>query len=91
MSIATRPLVIEPTAVYTDGDLVLGLNLTHATLARARRDGGLRYTRKGKRVLYLGRWLLAWLERAEDRNSRTVQNDSPPAVPCPCPPRAPAQ
>ena len=67
MSIAaTRPIVIEPTGVYTDGDLVLGLDLTHATLARARRDGDLRYTRKGKRVLYLGRWLLTWLETTEE-------------------------
>ena len=73
MSIATRPLVIEPTAVYTDGDLVLGFDLTHAALARARRDGDLRSTRKGRRTLYLGRWVLAWLERAEDRSGEAAQ------------------
>lgn len=68
MSIAPNSaLTIDPTGVYDDGTLVLALGLTHATLARARREGRLRYTRKGRRVLYLGRWLLAWLEHADER------------------------
>ncbi len=67
MSTATRPppLVIEPTGVYTDGDLVLGLGVAHATLIRARREGRLRFTRQGHRTLYLGRWVLDWLEGRE--------------------------
>lgn len=56
-------LSIDPTAIYDDGALVLALGLTHATLLRARRDGDLRYTRKGKRVLYLGRWVVEWMEQ----------------------------
>ena len=65
---------IDATTVYDDSALVLGLNLTHATLARARRDGQLRFTRKGKRVLYLGRWILDWLER--DQTPGTTGGDS---------------
>ena len=65
------PLNIEPNGVYDDGALVLSLGLTHATLARARRDGHLRFSRKGKRVLYLGQWIIEWLrdERTETRES----------------------
>ena len=55
-------LSIDPNGIYDDGTLVLALGLTHATLARARREGRLRFTREGKQVLYLGRWLLDWLE-----------------------------
>ncbi len=53
---------IDPEAIYDDGALVVGLGVTQATLGRARRDGHLRSTRKGKRVLHLGRWVLDWLE-----------------------------
>jgi len=61
-----EPLSIEPSALYDDGALQLAAGLTPATLARARRSGRLRHTRQGKRVLYLGQWLLDWLE-AESR------------------------
>ncbi len=54
-------LIIAPNGVYDDGVLVLGLGLTHATLARDRRGGLLRFTRKGKRTLYLGQWVLDWM------------------------------
>jgi hypothetical protein len=56
------PLRIEPDAIYDDGMLCLSVGLTHAALATARRTGRLRYTRAGNRTLYLGRWVLAWLE-----------------------------
>ncbi|MCA9070449.1 MAG: hypothetical protein KDA84_16065 [Planctomycetaceae bacterium] len=53
--------VIETSAVYSDGEVRLGLGLTSATLARARR---------GNTFLYLGQWLLDWLEEdAEARQS----------------------
>lgn len=52
---------IDAEAVYDDGTLLLALGLTSATLTRARRNRELRYTRKGKRNLYLGRWVLDWL------------------------------
>jgi hypothetical protein len=55
------PCRIDPHGVYDDGAVLLGLGIPTATLARARRAGRLRYTRQGKRVLYLGQWLLDWL------------------------------
>jgi hypothetical protein len=55
------PIRIDPDGVYDDDVLYASLELSSATLARARRDGRLRYTRQGRRVLYLGRWLLDWL------------------------------
>ncbi len=59
-----EPVSIAPEALYDDGSLRQSLGLTDATLANARRAGTLRYTRQGKRTLYLGKWILAWLEAA---------------------------
>lgn len=55
-------VVLEPDGFYDDGSLYLALGLTPATLARARRSGQLRFTRKGKRTLYLGQWVLDWIK-----------------------------
>jgi hypothetical protein len=52
---------IDPDAVYDEGAIILAMDLSSATLARARRTGALRYVRKGHRVYYLGQWLLDWL------------------------------
>jgi hypothetical protein len=57
-----EPVLIEHEALYDDGSLRQALGLTDAALANARRAGTLRYTRQGKRTLYLGKWILAWLE-----------------------------
>jgi hypothetical protein len=54
-------ITLPPTAVYDDGALYCSLGLTTATLARARRSGRLRFSRQGKRVLYLGEWVMDWL------------------------------
>jgi len=59
------PVSIEPQQVYDDGALYLTLGLTPSTLAGARRRGALRYTRRGKRTLYLGQWILDWLAADE--------------------------
>ncbi len=56
-----NPIPIDPDAIYDDGAVVLALDVPSATLSRARREGRLRYSRKGKRTFYLGRWLLEWL------------------------------
>ena len=56
-----EPISIQPDAVYDDGSLHLALGLTPSTLANARRAGELRFTRQGKRTLYLGQWVLEWL------------------------------
>ena len=39
--------------------------LTPASLAKARQGGTLRYSRKGKRILYLGQWILNWIAANE--------------------------
>ena len=59
-----EPVLIQPDALYDDGALHQAIGLTAATLAAARRAGSLRYTRQGKRTLYKGTWILAWLEAA---------------------------
>lgn len=53
---------LAPEAIYDDGALHLAMGLTPATLARARRSGELRFTRKGNRTLYLGQWVLDWIK-----------------------------
>jgi len=55
-------LSIDPNAIYDEGSVSLSLDIPLATLGRARREGKLRYSRKGRRVFYLGRWLLAWFD-----------------------------
>lgn len=57
-----EPILIDPEAIYDDGSLRQALGLTDAALANARRAGTLRHTRQGKRTLYLGKWILSWLE-----------------------------
>jgi hypothetical protein len=59
------PVSIEPNQVYDDGALYLTLGLTPNTLATARRSGALRFTRQGKRTLYLGQWIVDWLAADE--------------------------
>ncbi len=56
---------IDPNGVYDGSTLRLALGITSATLAAARRSGRLRHTRKGRRVFYLGEWVLAWLKATE--------------------------
>jgi hypothetical protein len=64
-------LSIDPDTVYTEGAVSLALDVPLATLARARREGQLRYSRQGHRILILGKWLLDWL------NATSRQEDQP--------------
>ncbi|WP_152051313.1 hypothetical protein [Tautonia marina] len=57
-----EPVKIEPEALYDDAALRQTLGLTCSALSAGRRSGALRYTRQGKRTLYKGAWILAWLE-----------------------------
>jgi hypothetical protein len=66
-------LPIHPDTVYTEGAVALALDLPTATLRRARREGRLRYTRQGPRVLILGRWLLDWLDTDAGRRPTTPE------------------
>ena len=53
---------IESCAVYDDAALQLSLGVSADALAGARKAGTLKFTRKGRRILYLGQWILDWLE-----------------------------
>jgi hypothetical protein len=70
---------IEPESLYDDGALRQVLGLTPTTLASARRDGTLRYTRKGKRMFYKGEWILAWMESETNPTSVGVTRQAVPA------------
>jgi hypothetical protein len=58
----TTAIQIDPTGIYDDALLYGALEVSAATLTKARREGRLRYSRQGKRILYLGAWVLAWIE-----------------------------
>lgn len=64
-----EPVSIKPGALYDDGALHLSTGLTPAALAKGRRSGELRYTRQGKRTLYLGQWVLDWLQATATTNA----------------------
>src|SRR5262245_38495031 len=64
--------ILDPHAVYDDGALYCALGLSAPSLARARREGRLRHTRQGNRVLYLGEWVLDWL-RAEGKRQEVAR------------------
>lgn len=58
------PITIDPHGWYSDGQARLLLDLPSATLCRARQLGKLRSARAGRRVMYLGQWLIDWLSAA---------------------------
>jgi hypothetical protein len=66
---------LDPTAIYDDGALYVRLGLSATTLSKARRAGRLRHTRQGRRILYLGEWVVAWL-RAEGQLPPEVSHAS---------------
>jgi hypothetical protein len=57
-----EPAPIVATAVYDEALLHCNFGLPYASLAKARRDGSLRHVVVGKRILFLGSWLLDWFE-----------------------------
>lgn len=64
-------LQVHPDCVYDEGAVSLALDLPLATLERARREGRLQFTRKDRRIFFLGRWLLDWF--ADHKASEEVQ------------------
>jgi hypothetical protein len=60
---APAPFTIDPAAVYDEAAVILSFDLSSDMLARARRRGDLRSSRRGRRTYYLGQWLLDWLLR----------------------------
>jgi hypothetical protein len=77
-----KPLLIEPNGVYDDSALYCSVGLTMNALAVGRRSGALRFSRQGRRTIYLGRWVLDWLE---------APACGPAAAPPPPAPRAEGQ
>jgi hypothetical protein len=59
-------ITIHPTSIYGTDDLCAILDVSPQTLAGARRSGALRATRKGRRWIYLGEWVLDWLRTDEE-------------------------
>jgi hypothetical protein len=66
---ATVP-TINPDGIYDDALLRSLLGVSAQTLATARRKQELRFTQKGKRTLYLGSWVLTWLEQSSKEACR---------------------
>lgn len=63
-----RQRKIDPTGIYSDGELRLILDVGAAVTARARRSGDLRHARQGRRVIYRGQWILDWLDAIAQGN-----------------------
>jgi hypothetical protein len=68
-----KAVVIDPTAIYDDDSATVVLRISSAALAKARRDGSLRYSVRGGRNFYRGDWLLAWIESGEVRKAEMTQ------------------
>jgi hypothetical protein len=54
---------IHPTGIYTSDDLCAMLDVSLTALTEARRSGALRWARKGRRVIFLGEWIITWLQQ----------------------------
>lgn len=67
---------IDPHSVYDDDALRLGLRISQASIDDARRSGRLRSSRHGSRTLYLGVWVLAWLEQSAVSNTERAGGQS---------------
>jgi hypothetical protein len=57
-----RPIIIYPEGIYDDTTLCDWLGVSLQVLGRARKSGELRFSRKGSRNLYMGSWVLRWIE-----------------------------
>lgn len=53
---------IEPAKFYDPFAISNALGITEAEQKRARDNGELNFTRKGRRILYRGEWLIDWLQ-----------------------------
>jgi hypothetical protein len=68
-----HPATIDPNGIYDDGAIVSALAIPSATLVKARRKGHLQFTRKGRRILYMGKWVLAWLEEQGNKGNQPAE------------------
>jgi hypothetical protein len=59
-------IAIHQTGIYGTDDLCAMLDVSPETVVEARRAGTLRFSRKGRRVIFLGEWVLAWLRAGQE-------------------------
>jgi len=71
-----RPARIDPDGIYPEGDLRLLLHLSEQDLRRARKSGLLPFVRQGRGRLYLGKWIIDWLEASAVTS--TTEGDAGP-------------
>ncbi len=55
-------LTVEPTAIYDEYQIRRALGLTEHLMLKERRDGRIKFARRGRRVYYLGSWIINWME-----------------------------
>src|SRR5262249_43808236 len=65
---ATLSPVIEPLRLYSPEEVSDLLAIGLPNLAGERREGRLKSARKGRSRVFLGRWLLDWLEQPGGRD-----------------------
>lgn len=68
-------LLIDPNGVYEEGAVSLALDITLASLSKARRSGELRFVRRGRHVFITGRNLLEWLDPSSGSGERKAVAD----------------
>ena len=64
--VTPRGTIIDPSALYDDAAICVAIDVGANTLKEARRNGQLRFARKGNRVLYFGSWIIDWLSAAPE-------------------------
>jgi hypothetical protein len=57
--------VLDPAAVYDLAGVLAALRVKRSTVRREVRLGRLRVSRRGGKYLFLGSWLLQWIEDGE--------------------------
>ncbi len=67
----SEPITILSDAFYDDWSLSEALELPLGTIVAARRAGDLRFTRKGKRTLYKGSWVVSWLDSSSSQTAES--------------------
>lgn len=66
--------IIHPTGVYSRVLAARALGISEATFAGLVREGRLQVAQQGQRLLFLGAWLLDYLEDLGARYARRDQN-----------------
>lgn len=68
-----QPVQIQSGLFYDFESLNAVLGLKRGAVERARRDGDLRSTRRGGRVLFLGQWVIDWLTAGESEEEQVEE------------------